>query len=288
MNFLQLKYFKTVAELEHITNAADQLYISQPALSKSIHLLEQEVGYPLFERAGTGIQLNENGRILYNYAISILSSLENALTEISDRNNHYQQVVLSMTAATQFLPDILLNVKKKYPEISLYIKQESIQQAKHNCDLYLRSSTTPLDDVNAITLLSETCLIGISKDNPLSANQRIAPEMLRSEVFLTMQDQLPLYWITCDLCQNAGFKPNTNLQFDNRETIFDLISANMGVSIIPGKTWAPYMKHSGIVLRPLTVSYSRYIILQWLKDKYLSKSANIIIKYLQDYFLKLN
>lgn len=71
MNFLQLKYFKTVAELEHITNAADQLYISQPALSKSIHLLEQEVGYPLFERAGTGIQLNENGRILYNYAISI-------------------------------------------------------------------------------------------------------------------------------------------------------------------------------------------------------------------------
>lgn len=286
MNFLQLRYFKTVADLEHITKAAEQLYISQPALSKSIHLLEQELGYPLFERAGTGIRLNDNGKILYNYTITILSSMENAVTEISDRNNHYKQVALSMTAGTHFLPDIILDVKKKYPEISLSIKQESFQQTELNCDLYLRSSTSPMNGENVITLLSETCLIGMSKDNPLSVNLRISPEMLHNEVFLTMQDQFPLYQITCDLCQNAGFKPNTNLQFDNRETIFDLISANMGISIIPEKTWAPYIKHSDIVLRPLTVSYSRYIILQWRKEKYLSKSSNIIIKYLQDYFQK--
>lgn len=288
MNFLQLKYFKTVAELEHITNAAEQLFISQPALSKSIHLLEQEIGYPLFDHEGVGIKLNENGKILYKYTTSIFSSLGSAMTEIKDRNNHNQQVVLSMTAATYFLPDIIVDVKEKHPDITLSIKQETIQQTEHTCDLYLRSSTTPLNDTNVITLLSETCLIGMSKNNPLSSQERIAPEMLRNEVFLTMQDQLPLYRITYDLCQDAGFKPNTNLQFDNRETIFDLISANIGVSIIPEKTWAPHINHSGIVLRPLTVNYSRYIILQWLKDRYQSKASNTIIKYLKEYFMNLN
>ena len=76
MNFLQLSYFKKVAELEHISQAANELYISQPALSKSVHLLEEEIGYPLFTREGTGIRLNENGRILYRYACRILSGYQ--------------------------------------------------------------------------------------------------------------------------------------------------------------------------------------------------------------------
>jgi DNA-binding transcriptional LysR family regulator len=287
MNFLQLKYFKTVAELEHITKASKKLYISQPALSKSIHLLEHEIGYPLFNKVGTGIQLNKNGKVLYKYAINILSSYENSLVEIRDQNNHDQQVALSMTAATYFLPNIILDVKEKFPNIDLSIRQESIRQSEHNCDLYLSSSTIPMHGENAITLLSETCLIGMSKDNPLSVNQRIVPEMLRNEVFLTMQDQLPLYQITYNLCQNAGFKPNTNLQFDNRKTIFDLLSANMGVSIIPEKTWAPHITQPNIVLRPLTTTYSRHIILQWITNNYLSKSTNTIIKYLKTYFQEL-
>ena len=124
MNFLQLSYFKKVAELEHISQAANELYISQPALSKSVHLLEEEIGYPLFTREGTGIRLNENGRILYRYACRILSGYQDALSELSDYNHKNHKVVLSMTAGTHFLPEIIMGVKEYFPTIHLSIRQE--------------------------------------------------------------------------------------------------------------------------------------------------------------------
>ena len=288
MNFLQLKYFKIVAEQENISKAASLLYISQPALSKSIHLLEHEIGYALFDRKGSGIQLNKNGSIFYRYTTYILSSIDSAISEISDINHNNHKVTLSMTAGTRFLPEIIMGIKEYFPYIELSIRQEDYDDKIQNCDLYLHSSTIPLQNEYAITLLSELCLLGVSKDNPLSNEPFITPEMLQNEIFLTMQDQLPLYQITCELCKSGGFVPNTSLQFDNRETIFNLINANMGISIIPQKTWAPYINQKKIVLKPLSISYYRYIILRWHKNHYLSNDTNTVISYLKDYFNALN
>lgn len=288
MNFLQLSYFKKVAELEHISQAATELYISQPALSKSIHMLEGEIGYPLFIREGTGIRLNENGRILYRYACQILSGYQDALSEISDYNHNNHKVVLSMTAGTHFLPEIIMGVKEYYPTIDLAIRQEEYQTKEQHCDLYLHSSTVPMQGPDTVTLLSEVCLLGVSVDNPLSQETIVTPDMLKYETFLTMPDRLPLYQITHNLCRDSGFTPDTSLQFDNRETIFDMIRANMGISVIPSKTWAPFIRPGKIVLKPLSVSYYRHIVLRWHKEHYLSEDAMEIISYLKDYFAALN
>ena len=62
MELLQLKYFLTVARLEHMTRAADELGIAQPPLSQTIARLEEELGVPLFDRLGRNIHLNHFGR----------------------------------------------------------------------------------------------------------------------------------------------------------------------------------------------------------------------------------
>ena len=58
MELLQLKYFQTVARLEHMTKAAEELHIAQPSLSKTIARLEKDLGVPLFDRQGRQITLN--------------------------------------------------------------------------------------------------------------------------------------------------------------------------------------------------------------------------------------
>lgn len=63
MDLLQLKYFQKVAQLKHLTQAANKLYISQPALSQTIARLEKDIGVPLFNRTGRQINLNEYGRV---------------------------------------------------------------------------------------------------------------------------------------------------------------------------------------------------------------------------------
>ena len=76
MELLQLKYFKTVAELEKISAAAEALYISAPALSTSIARLEKELGTKLFDRTNNRIRLNRQGHIFLRYVNQIFNNLD--------------------------------------------------------------------------------------------------------------------------------------------------------------------------------------------------------------------
>ena len=84
MDILQLKYFISVAETGHLTKAAKSLFIAQPALSRSIARLEAEIGVPLFERKGRGIQLSEYGKLFLVHARRVVSEINQAETEKND------------------------------------------------------------------------------------------------------------------------------------------------------------------------------------------------------------
>lgn len=68
MDFQQLKYFQTLADIENFTRASIRLDLSQPALSRSISRLEEEIGVPLFERKSNGVELNRYGKIFLQHA----------------------------------------------------------------------------------------------------------------------------------------------------------------------------------------------------------------------------
>ncbi len=87
MELLQLRYFLTVAELQHITKAAEALYITQPALSRSISRLESSVGVPLFNRVGMRIELNKSGQIFYDYAKRAIDLLDHGMYLATDAYN---------------------------------------------------------------------------------------------------------------------------------------------------------------------------------------------------------
>ena len=79
MNLSQLYYFRKLAELQHYTKAAQELYITQPALSNSISHLEQELGIPLFERDGRTVKLTRYGKEFYGYTVESLNALEKGI-----------------------------------------------------------------------------------------------------------------------------------------------------------------------------------------------------------------
>ena len=286
MNFLQLTYFKEVADLGHVTKASKKLYISQPSLSKSIHLLESELGFPVFDRDGAGITLNKNGQIFYKYCITALDAMNQAISEINDVNHLHPEVTLSIVAATQFLPEIIMGFKKQYPDIKLNINQEPMNSTSLKCDLYIYSSLVPVEAANSYTLLCEECFIGMSVDNPLTEYKIIKPQQLEKQVFLTTKDNLPLYQLTHNICLSAGFEPYTKLQFESKETIFSLLAADMGVSIIPKYTWAPFTDSGKIALRPLSVPCRRYILLRLNESSYMTTATKYLIDFLKNYFAK--
>ena len=120
MELLQLYYFQVTARCEHISAAARQLHIAQPALSQTIRRLENELGTPLFDRTGRHIRLNRYGKIFLKYTDTVLNALTDARAEISEALcASRQQVTLCVLAASSLLPDILEQFTLQYPKYPL-------------------------------------------------------------------------------------------------------------------------------------------------------------------------
>lgn len=92
MELLQLKYFQTVARLEHMTKAAEELHIAQPSLSKTIARLEKDLGVPLFDRQGRQITLNPFGKVFLKRVERIFHELSEGEREIKDLANLQQRL----------------------------------------------------------------------------------------------------------------------------------------------------------------------------------------------------
>lgn len=128
MELQQLKYFKTVAQMGKISEAAQALFISAPALSTSIARLERELGMPLFDRTNNRILLNQQGRIFLRYVDRVFYDLDCARTEL--RNSlilQHRHVCIASVASTQ-LVDVITAFSQEYPGFTLQCT--SLNQSK--------------------------------------------------------------------------------------------------------------------------------------------------------------
>lgn len=122
MDLRDLRYFETIAELEHIGNATQKLHRTQPALTSCIRRLEKECGAPLFEKAGRGIRLTSAGQVLLNWARRMRFDVDDALREIGDlRKGLTGQIRLGIvpTAAQFLLPPAARKLLQKAPDVTL-------------------------------------------------------------------------------------------------------------------------------------------------------------------------
>ena len=125
MELLQLKYFLAVAKSEHMTNTAKQLHIAQPALTQSIHRLEQELGVSLFERAGRGIRLSPAGAYVRDRVKPAMETLENVARDVQLFQQGEQGVVrVGVHAASGVAIDGIAAYSELNPHVSFEIIQD--------------------------------------------------------------------------------------------------------------------------------------------------------------------
>ncbi|WP_338257216.1 LysR family transcriptional regulator [Dictyobacter halimunensis] len=124
MNLQNLRVFLKVAELEHITRAAEELHLTQPAVTKIIQSLEQEAHLDLVERQGRRIVLTHAGRVLQSYARQMFSlerEMDDALAALRDVHRGEIKLAANTTAGVYLLPSIVARFRALYPQIALNI-----------------------------------------------------------------------------------------------------------------------------------------------------------------------
>jgi DNA-binding transcriptional LysR family regulator len=190
----RLKVFYTVARRLSFTKAAEELYISQPAVTKHIHELEQQLGMALFERIGNKIKVTHAGQIMLKHADDIFTSYRNMEYEINQLK-HEQGGLLTLGASTTiaqyFIPPLLAQFNQRYPEVTASLisgNTEHMEQAILDKNIQLgliegRSKNPVLKYVEFAK--DEIALIGNVKynygDSPLSATDLKSIPLLMRE-----------------------------------------------------------------------------------------------------------
>ena len=189
MELQNLRYFKKIAELEHMTRASETLNIAQPALSKVVSNLEKDLQVKLFDRIGKRISINDNGRILLKYTNMALNALDDARIEIAEKNKKLDNtVVLAMNVASKLLPEIISGFYAAHPKIKIAIVQhEELNWERMNCDLVVDSSQETVLSDSSIQLLEERILLAVPASHQLAANDQIMLEAAADEAFISLQ-----------------------------------------------------------------------------------------------------
>ena len=288
MDFTHLHYFKVLAELEHMTHAANTLHIAQPALSRALRKLEQYFGLSLFDRVGKHISLNDNGKILLAYVDRIMLEMEEARIVLADRHAQAKrQVSISMYAATQLLPDIIGGFRKAHPDISLLITQQGVGTEKfaHECDIVVHSSSQPMDKKCCVILMKEEICLMLPVSHPLSSQSEISLVQVAGSPFIGLHKSSGLRTVTDEYCLKAGFLPNIVLESDSPAIVRDLIALGMGFAFIPKVSWSAMDYGPNVSLVNIKEPHCvRYIYMSWRENRYVSQASKLFQKHLIDFF----
>lgn len=287
MELLQLKYFQTVAYMEHISKAAKKLNIAQPSLSLMIKRLEDEMGTRLFDRTGRNIQLNDSGRLLLKHVDTIFSEIENAKMEIQNRYNETHKKITISISNPRFLSGMLIEYFKENPDA--YIQQSlgskdsiSVRLKKGEIDLGIAGPPIEDEAIESCVLMEEEIVLVVPQNHRLSDRTTIDLKEVASESFISLAGYEEYKSIINKLYKSAGFEPKVIFEVDY-DLLIEMFQLHKCVGLIPITLCEKY--HLNYV--KISDSNSRFVVgLSWLKDKYLSSYAKDFKDFILAYYHK--
>ncbi|BCL79109.1 LysR family transcriptional regulator [Ktedonobacteria bacterium brp13] len=294
MDLLQLKYFQTVARLEHMTQAANLLSIAQPSLSQTIAHLEEELGVPLFDRQGRQIRLNPFGRALLRHVEQIFGELDEARHEIADLAGMERGQIALSVVLPQILPDLLGAFRVLHPYVTFHLFHQHssaavrLQLEQGEIDLCITSPSLEQAGIGWVPLLREDLYLLVPLGHPLAGRKSIALSEVAHETFICLKPGDTLRDLTDSFCRQAGFTPTVVFEGDETSTIRGLVVAGLGVSFA-----SHLMLHHTAdlaVLKALPIKEprcQRLIGLAWRKEHYLSQAAQQFRAFVIQYFKQL-
>ncbi|MBW7475776.1 LysR family transcriptional regulator [Paenibacillus oenotherae] len=291
MELLQLQYFLTVARLEHMTEAAQRLHVTQSSLSKTIGRLEEDLGAPLFDRTGRKLRLNEFGSRFLLRAERALFELEQGKQEISDWSSPENgSIKLAVTTASA-LPNILREFRKKRPNVQFHVQMVNTQTMtallhRGEVDYCLSSPPMQEDDIESQIVFIDPILVAVPKGHRLANRNSVSLTELRDEWFVGVKKGYGARDFVDSLCQSAGFVPRFVYEGDEPARLSAFVEAEIGIAFIPST--ARNSKENIQYLQVKEHELVRKIALSWHKSRYISRAALEFREVVVAYFRTLS
>jgi DNA-binding transcriptional LysR family regulator len=254
-----LHYFRTVAEELHFGRAAERLHIAQPPLSQQIRQLEQEIEFQLFFRNNRNVALTPAGAAFLAEVNRIFQQLDRAI-EIGKKTSRGElgQIAIGFVGSATYniLPIVLREFRDRYPQVHIDLHELTtdlqltwLQADKIDVGLI----RPPIKASNLLweTVFSESLVVVLPATHCLANTTAIDLQSIANDPFILFPPSLApgLYQQIIALCETAGFTPQIVQEGIQMQTIISLVSAAMGVSILPASI--QQVQRQGVVYKPL-------------------------------------
>ncbi|MEM6365571.1 MAG: LysR family transcriptional regulator, partial [Planctomycetota bacterium] len=239
MELDQLRYFLQVADEGNFTRAAEQLGVSQSALSRSIQKLEDEIGRPVLERKSRSLTLTDAGLLMQGRAREVLAILQDTVAEITDDGQSGRiRVGAIPTIAPFFLPDLLRRFSHDFPKATVVVQEETTDVLVKACsdgaiDLAILALPLNTKYLDIEPLFEEELMLVLPPEHPLVDKPDISLEDIDDLPFVLLGEAHCLSENIVSFCRQQSFNPVSVERTSQMAMVQELVSLSHGVSMIP-------------------------------------------------------
>ncbi|WP_420491384.1 LysR family transcriptional regulator [Neobacillus drentensis] len=241
MELRQLQLFIEVAKHKSITKAAESMHLSQPALSKSIRVLEEELGMTLVIRTNKTSDLTDAGKIVLEYAqkmVGILSEMKTTLNDITNLSRGQITIGLPPIIGSLFFPRVIAKFHHAFPNIELNITEYGgarVVNSVEEGEFELGVAVLPIDEkqFDVYPIVEEEMKLLVFKDHRLASRKVVDIKELKEEEFIFYHEEFALNQIMRNQFIEVGFEPKILFQSSQWDLMTEMVAANLGITILP-------------------------------------------------------
>ncbi|MCI0747177.1 MAG: LysR family transcriptional regulator [Verrucomicrobia subdivision 3 bacterium] len=286
MELHQLRYVVAVARTGNFSRAAEQCHVSQPSLSQQIQKLEDELSERLFDRMKRAVKLTPHGEAFLRRAVRILEEVDAAKREATDAKELLRGVMtvgVLPTIAPYLLPEVIVEFTDKFPGVEIVVQEDTTARLlklalAYEIDFALASLPIQDERLEVRELFAEELLLALPPGHPLTRKRTVSVADLEKERLIVMREGHCLGDQVLRFCDRRDLHPNISFRSAQLETIQSLVSAGLGISLIPSMA-AQFERSNLPEYRSLSAPRpQRKIVAVWPKQRLPGRAANELLK----------
>lgn len=290
MELRHIRYFLAVAEDLSFRRAAERLSIAQPAISRSVKSLEDDIGVTLFDRDNRNVRLTDAGKVFREGSMDALSAIERTVEKTRQASEGHAgalRIGYTDSAITGIMPSLLKAFQDRWPDISLqpmhdYTGGQLSKLDKGDLDIGFVTGPIRKTGYGQVPVHSEKFVCVVYADHPLAGRPSIRVEELAEENFVhgPPNEWAHFYAYLIPMCQRFGFVPKIVQEAYNTAGILGLVASGMGITILGER--ATVAVSPGLSVIPLEdVAIELQTIAIW-KSKDQSNTMKRFVEFLRE------
>jgi LysR family transcriptional regulator, hydrogen peroxide-inducible genes activator len=292
MNLRDLSYLVALAEHRHFGRAAEASFVSQPTLSTQIRKLEDELGVALVERTPRKVLLTETGREIARRARGVLSQVDE-IKSIAQRTRDPESGTIRLgifpTLGPYLLPHVIPHLRQRFPRLELLLREEKTEQIlgmlrEGTLDAGILALPMHDESLHVEFLFEEPFVLAVPDNHPLAGRQCLKMEDLSDQNLLLLEDGHCLRDQALEVCHLAGAGEKTGFRATSLETLRQMVSANVGITLMPILAVKPPVAQSGNVrlIEFENPAPSRRIAMVWRKSSAMTPFFSALAEVIRD------